>query len=115
MSKTGPSSSSAVCFRPFVKETARHIQLASDFIHPPAVHRSWRVAEMLRMHRHSSSIDVSRAWRRAKFERYQAFMWDQSVVQACICWDQCVPFEVARKGLVFRRVSEPSIVVHFAI
>lgn len=40
-------------YRPFVKETARHIPLHSSSDHPTSVHHSWPVAEVARMWRRS--------------------------------------------------------------
>lgn len=97
--KSDPARCSSVMVRPYIKESARHIPLASDSMHPPAVHRSWPVAEVIRMHRRSSCSSISKAWRRAKIVRFQAFRLDPAVVQKCMAWEPSVPSEVARKVL----------------
>ena len=55
-------------------------------------------------------MEISRTWRRAKIDRFQAYMLDPAVVQRCIDWNPCVPSLVARKVLISRRAPDPSIV-----
>lgn len=87
-------------FRPHVKETARHLPLASDSYHAKAVHSSWPVGEMLRMARRSSDLSEAKRWQAAKVSRFQHFFLDGAVLQKCKQWQLCPVSEVARKACV---------------
>ena len=68
---------------PFVKESARHIPLASDSYHPWSVHRSWPVSEVRRMFRRSSDARTGLAWSQSKVNNFKHYLLEESVLAAC--------------------------------
>jgi hypothetical protein len=84
--KSNPSGPGLLKFRPYIKETARHVPLSSDSYHPWAVHKGWPVAEMLRMDRRASERETGRIYQELKLQRFSRYMLDPTVLQACHEW-----------------------------
>jgi hypothetical protein len=97
--KSSSSGHGVLMHRPFIKKTARHIALGSDSYHPRSVHESWPVAEMLRMTRRSSSIQLAEEWRAIKLARFVHFRLAPHVLLKCASWRARLPSQIAREWL----------------
>ena len=75
-----------LAFRPFVKPSARHVPLASDSLHPPAVHLSWPVCEVARMHSRSIYSHDYASFRKQKIDRFCKCLMSPAVIQSCLAW-----------------------------
>ena len=83
--------SRSLCFRPFVKPTARHIPLASHSEHPWRVHASWPIAEMARMRSRSMLTADFVRFSRLKLARFAETFLDRGIIQACKRWRSDCP------------------------
>ncbi len=103
--KANPHGPSHLVHRPHIKPTARHIPLSSASCQAPAVHRSWPRAEILRMHRRSSSLAVGRCWARRKVGRFKTFFMRPDIVRTCETFRRCQDSQVAQTT----RLARPTV------
>ena len=93
--KSNPDGSSLIRWRPFAKPSARRIPLSNDSYHAESVHRSWPVAEMMRMSRRSCDEKTARHWQLLKLNRFQEFLLRPSVLDLCRRWRARLSSQVA--------------------
>ena len=82
--RCGPSSPDCrIAWRPYVKPTSRHLPLHHHSFHHSSVHKSWALAEMLRMFRRSSRLFEFERARELKLQRWAYFFMHKSLLDAC--------------------------------
>ena len=102
-------SSGCLEFFPFVKDTARHLPLTSDSIHPWPVHRSWPLAECRRLAKRGSAVETAKAWIEAKIARRRYLLMSEVVCQRCEKQlRECIKSEVAESFTRGSVIVEPS-------
>ena len=97
-----------IVHRPHVKETARHIPLAGDSMHPRGVHSSWPVSEVARMRRRATELSTGKLWGQYKIDRFRHYLLEESVLEACRSeLNKCFSLGAAAHGRVTSEVVVP--------
>jgi hypothetical protein len=94
-----PSGFGFLQWQPYIKATARHLPLGSDSYHSWTCHRAWPRAEILRMHRRSSSCHLSKRWRQIKIDHFKRHMLHWRVIKDCSDWSPDIRSEISRDFL----------------
>ena len=109
--KKTPNGPGFLSFEPYIKPSARHVPLSSWSYHPEAVHRSWPVAEMVRMTRRSSTGNAGIRWREIKLLKFRRFFLKRCILSACAGWRARSGSVCAKQHLMQGRATEqPKIV-----
>jgi len=88
-----------IVHRPHVKESARHIPLAPDSVHPKSVHSSWPVAEVARIRRRATELSTGKMWGQYKIDRFRHYLLEERVLEACRSeLNRCIPLGAAAHG-----------------
>ena len=75
-----------LCYKPYIKDTARHLPLSWNSWHSRAVHVSWPINEMRRLHLNASRSSDSAKAREAKISRWKECLMDPAQVTAARNW-----------------------------
>ena len=84
-------------WRPHIKPTARHIPLSQHSAHFRAIHSTWPLAEINRLHRLSIHRDGFEHFKQITIHRFEQFGLDPIVIERCRTWQPIPKSKIAQE------------------
>ena len=94
-------------WRPYIEPTTRHIPLRHHNSHAPSVHRSWPIAEIVRMRSLSLHDSDFEYFKSLEIQRFRQFNLSPQVVEMCAAWVPPIHSTIASKFSIAR--SRPRV------